>query len=611
MSKKKQEIKDTKTIEEKALNYFKAFIEDSKVISQFLSEDDKEPCWDGHLYLYSDGNRDKEHLLGRVPVQIKGTEVDSFDTKQMKFKLEKTDLNAYLREPTFFIVCQIKKDSKERKLFYLELLPDLVKRLLQDMDRQKSIKTMFSPLTEDLTELEDQLRIFMSNSKMMISFAQAKPFSMADAVEKGIKEFSFVAPSRFTELKQLFKYLSTHETYFYAKVLKEFDVDIPLSDGPARLAFKMKGDGNVKVGNKVFYKGYTSEVKDGRMVVTIANAITIDMPMDTSDIVKPTIKMKIREHYLKDAINDAEFAVALNDYGVLNVGGVDLQLAVKEKDYVEDLRKKLVRWRELDRVLDKLHVTKAFDLTKITEEQSHQIDLLIDTVGRGNKVKLPGQQSTLLIMEISNLTLLLWCAVDKDDVCSIGDFFDNTIVLSYQVNEEKVNASLFSYLREEKFWERVDNIDFDNIVASAEKAAKGHVFCYQMSNFDVVAMISASDNTKESDPERSKMLLEKALELDEWLIDNDPQQGMRPMHVVNKLQIIKRQRELSESEKSVLEEMLGSEGQEDMIKVAVYLLLDRQDEAQAVFETLSEDDKKRFMEFPIWRFHEIHEASKL
>ena len=68
-----QKTKDKKAIEEKALNYFKSFIEDSKVISQYLDENDKEPCWDGHLYLYSDGKHDKKNLLGRVPVQIKGT----------------------------------------------------------------------------------------------------------------------------------------------------------------------------------------------------------------------------------------------------------------------------------------------------------------------------------------------------------------------------------------------------------------------------------------------------------------------------------------------------------------------------------------------------------
>ena len=65
----------------------------------------------------------EENMLGRVPIQVKGTEVERFKTKKWKFKLEKSDLQAYLHEPTFFIVCQIKKNSKERKLFYRELLP--------------------------------------------------------------------------------------------------------------------------------------------------------------------------------------------------------------------------------------------------------------------------------------------------------------------------------------------------------------------------------------------------------------------------------------------------------------------------------------------------------
>lgn len=45
--KKEKEAIDTKAIEEKALNHFKSFIEDSKVISQFIADNDKEPCWDG------------------------------------------------------------------------------------------------------------------------------------------------------------------------------------------------------------------------------------------------------------------------------------------------------------------------------------------------------------------------------------------------------------------------------------------------------------------------------------------------------------------------------------------------------------------------------------
>lgn len=603
MSEKEQETIDTKAIEEKALNYLKQFIEDSKAISQFLKDNDKEPCWDGHLYLYSDGIRDKKHLLGRVPVQVKGTEVEEFEIKNWKFKLEKDDLNAYLHEPTFFIVCQIKKDSKERRLFYREMLPDFVNKLLKDIDKHGSKMTLFYPLTEDLTEFEDQLKVFLSNSKKMVSFASSKPLSIADAMKRGIREFTFIAPGRFTGM-ELLKYLSTHETYFYAKVAKDFDIEMPLSDGPAKLAFKRDGDGDVKVGNRVFYKGYTSEIKNGRFIVTIADTITIDMPMDAADAVGPTVKMTAKNHFLRDAINDAEFAVALNDVGVLTVGDVDLNLAVNEKDYVDDLRQRLVCWKDLDVVLNKLHVTKPFDLTKIKKNQYRLIDLLIDTVGKGNTVKLPKQQTTILTLEISNITLLLYCLVGKNNECVLGDFFDKTVNIAYKANEkETVNVSPFSYLQNEHFWEKIDNIDYDNIVESAHEAAKAHDFCFQISNYDVLSMVLASDAIEKSDTERSKKLLDEALKLDEWLLGNDPRPDFNLVHVINKMQILKRQRELSNEELLQLEQILKNDKIEVPIKIAVNLLLGNQKEVDELFATLSEEDKNAMQAFPIWKFY--------
>lgn len=603
MSEKEQETIDTKAIEEKAINHLKHFIEDSKAISQFLKDNDKEPCWDGHLYLYSDGKRDKKHLLGRVPVQVKGTEVEEFEIKNWKFKIEKDDLNAYLHEPTFFIVCQIKKDSKERKLFYREMLPDFVKKLLKNIDKHGSKMTLFYPLTEDLAEFEDQLKVFLDNGKKMVSFATSKPLSISDAMKMGIREYTFIAPGRYTGM-ELLKYLSTHETYFYAKLAKDLDIEMPLSDGPAKLAFKKDGDGDVKVGDRVFYKSYTSEIKNGRFVVTIADTIMIDMPMDASDAVGPTVKMTVKNHFLKDAIKAAEFAVALNDVGVLTVGDIDLTLAVNEKDYVDDLRQKLLCWKDLDVVLNKLHVTKPFDLTKIKKNQYRLIDLIIDTVGMGNTVKLPKQQTTILTLEISNITLLLYCLVGKNNECVLGDFFDKTVNIAYKVNEkETVNVSPFSYLQNEHFWEKIDNIDYDNIVESAQEAANAHDFCFQMSNYDVLSMILASDAIEKSDAERSKILLNEALKLDEWLLGNDPRLDFKPVHVINKMQILKRQRELSVDELLQLEQILKNDKIDMPIKVAANLLLGNQKEVEDLFATLSDEDKNAMREFPIWKFH--------
>ena len=605
MSQEQLPISDSTEIESKALNCFRGFIEDSKVISQFLKEGDKEPCWDGHLYLYADGGRNKDHLLGRVPVQIKGTEVEKFTTNKWKFRLEKTDLKAYLHEPTFFIVCQIKKDSKERKLFYRELLPDIVKTLLKDMGKNDSRKTLFHPLTENLKEFEEQLMVFMSNSKKMVSFADTKLLSMEDAVKKGIKTFSFIAPAKFSDRLKLVKYLSTHNTYLYAQISKEYNINMPLSGGPARFVFKKHSDDDVKVGDRIFFHGYDSVIKDGRIITTIGNVMTINLPFgdnagETSPIINVTTKAKL----LKDAINEAEFVLAINDVGVLSLGSLDLKLAINERHHVEDMRKNLIVMKELDEVLNKLHVTKSLDLTSISDDQADMIDVLINSVGKGKRVKLPETQSTFLFVEFGNLKLLLWCMVDEDGLCKVGDYFDNTVEVFFKVNDEdNVKVSIFSYLQNEKLWETIDNIDYDSLVASAQVAANGHEACYQMSNYDVLSMISASDAVKSSDAERRAKLLNEALKLNEWLIENDPKKERVHLHVINKMQILKRLRVLSDEEKVELEQMLDNDNLISPVNAAIYLLLDKQEEFEAIFASLSEPDQSQLREFPIWHLY--------
>ena len=378
---------------------------------------------------------------------------------------------------------------------------------------------------------------------------------------------------------------------------------MPLSNGPGRFIFQRDDDGEVRVGDRVYFKGYHNEIKEGRIIIKIGNVMTINMPMDNTDMEQTTVKLTTKAKYLKESINEAEFCVALNDTGVLSVGKFDLKMNVHEKEYVEELRQKLMWWKELDNVLDKLHVTKPFDLTAITDGQGKLIDLLIETVGKGNMVNLPGQETTLLFWEIGNIKLLLWCAVGKDGMCAIGDFFDRSIRIAYKISEdETINVSPYSYLQLDKLWEKVDNIDFDSIIASAEEAARQHEYCYMMSNYDVLAMITAADALEKTDVERSKKLLEEALKLDEWLIEKEIKDKMRPLHIINKMQILKRQRELTADERQTLEDMLNEEFAEDMVKAGVYLLLDRQGDFQQLFEKMQEDAKKSVKEFPIWRF---------
>lgn len=54
-------MSDTTNIEAKALNEFRRYLEDSKGIQPIISDNDKEPSWDGFLYVYNAGIKDKSH----------------------------------------------------------------------------------------------------------------------------------------------------------------------------------------------------------------------------------------------------------------------------------------------------------------------------------------------------------------------------------------------------------------------------------------------------------------------------------------------------------------------------------------------------------------------
>lgn len=61
----------SKDIEEKAILALKNYIWGSKVISQFIAENDKEPFWDGYVNLYKDSQKDKNLFWGVFLCRLK------------------------------------------------------------------------------------------------------------------------------------------------------------------------------------------------------------------------------------------------------------------------------------------------------------------------------------------------------------------------------------------------------------------------------------------------------------------------------------------------------------------------------------------------------------
>ena len=59
---------DSKTIETLSVNAVKDSIVMSEFLEQFIAENDKEPSWDGFVYIYNNRDKKKSDLKGRMPV---------------------------------------------------------------------------------------------------------------------------------------------------------------------------------------------------------------------------------------------------------------------------------------------------------------------------------------------------------------------------------------------------------------------------------------------------------------------------------------------------------------------------------------------------------------
>ena len=247
-------------------------------------------------------------------------------------------------------------------------------------------------------------------------------------------------------------------------------------------------------------------------------------------------------------------------------------------------------------------MTKSLDLSGITEEQGYHIDLLVETILKGKPVKVPGQKTTLMIFDISNVKLLLWCAANKNGDCMFGDFCDHTIEVSYKPEDRNIIVSPYSYLQNERQWELCDNINYDDIVPSAEKVCSKNSFCYQMANYDVLSLIKASDNIFSSDEDKSHKLLGAAADLCQWLIENDTNIDFHLIHLVNKYQIIKRQRPLNEAASKELDTYLQSDETTRILKVGICLLLERKEMFGELFNSLQENEQTEMKNYPIWKF---------
>ena len=592
---------DTTNIETKAINEFRRYLEDSAVIQPFINDNDKEPSWDGFLYVYKDGIKDKSHYSCRIPIQVKGHEVDYFKDGY-KEKIEVNDLKAYLTDPVVYVVCLIKKDSKERRLLYRNLLPETIKNILKGKDKQTIVSVLMKPIPDKCEDFEKLLMVFDEDKIKQLPFAHKPSMSIRDIKSRKIRQFQFAAPTIFKDNIQLMRYLSKTPTFIYAQINAQYDISVPLEGGEALLTFNQKRKIDVKSGGRLFYHEVCTEVKDGVFSIIVGQVLRLELPDENS--LQLTIHINCESDNLDDRINEAEFILTLYETSSLELGERAIALHIPNGELINSLRSQLPGWKALQQLLKVLHVTKPIDLSQIKPEQGKLIEMLIDGIVNKKSIIIPQAKTQLYVFDIANIHLLCWVLKENEsNECTIGDYFDERLQITYPKDGKQYLQSPFSYLRENHLWELIDNIPYEQQISEYERLVDANKDIYDIANHDVLWMIKAADAVSAKDKERKDMLLKYALIVSQWLAKKDDrEEPQKIMYKINCLQIVKRQRALQSTEIEELIGMMSDESIDEYAKVGVAALLEDKESFEMYKLQLSERDYRDLSKMPIGRF---------
>lgn len=130
---------DKKAIETLSVNAVRDCIVTSDYLDQFIADNDKEPSWDGFVYIYKNKDKKKENLKGRLPVQVKGTENNDFSQDEISFPVSVADLNNYLYDGgVVFFVVYIGFSGVAKQIYYSELTPIKIRVILAKAAEKKT-----------------------------------------------------------------------------------------------------------------------------------------------------------------------------------------------------------------------------------------------------------------------------------------------------------------------------------------------------------------------------------------------------------------------------------------------------------------------------------------
>jgi hypothetical protein len=580
-------------IEHLAVAYLENAIAEHPLMISEIKTNDNALSWDGFIKIYSANSHSKDSLIGRIPIQLKGTSIKCWDDKgQARFSISRRDLKNYLKDygVLFFLVFA---NGAQRTLYYTALLPLDIRRLLKN--KSKTVRVHLDKFPLDNTKKFYIMRSFLYNRKLQANMNN-NISSLVDLTSRNIN-FTGVALSFMdTSLNDIhylssLKQLLNEKTYMYA--IQSKDVYLPLDTCKIGAIDILVEDATVSVGNTVFYNTYKTHNSNVLDEISFGND-----DIFTLNFSEPEHQIHHFIHgSLPDRILAYKFILAASDNKGFSINNNFLGMASLDENnysYYATCLNNLTLVRD---TLDKLNIKYTnYDVSQLTQNQWILLCSISDAIINNRPCELPTNQDAFYRNEVLGDICILYSAKstgikyqytissfnDKDGYykCTVLDNI-NGVSKTIRVSPYKLFTTANYTCLSEKGYNEV----YDSVMKYFSCTRQ-----YNESLLIVLEMIKAFDITSDN----------YALNTAEKIIDNLINIGHLPdIMLINKLQINKRKRMLDDNERNKLID-LKYRTDNEMLRISAEILLDNFNDAEHLLSNLSDDDLLAFRSFPIY-----------
>ena len=573
-------------------------------LSGFINSGDKEPCWDGNIYIHESKKRTKKNIK-KVATQVKGKLVKSSSAKEtIKYGISHDDLYAYMMNGgTMFYVVYIDNASGEPiQIYYASLLPFTIKSILKE---SKSIyQVEFERFPNNNLEKTEILLNFYNNAHKQASFAGKELPTIEELLKKGLLEsisFHYTSVGKSFSEDGFPKIIDGKSITLYANI-KGGVAPIPVQyfKDIHHVTMRSGKDTPVSVNGEIFYNEIDVVTTAEKRKIIIGSCIELEFPNTTEPHEKIPVKIETKiGGTLNERILGVEFILSILKHGSFHIGEGEFPYIYNDEkskeDKIAELEVLLSQLKRIKSVLDAMNVKTDLNIQDCNQDDFKGINLIIGTIGEGRPIKEgPKNPNEVQTIIISNIKLAVIYLKNKKGGYQVFDYFGNRFHVSWKTPEgETIRLSQYTDLRAKDFL-AFDNLNLQSIIDDFANIDPNE-YVVDSANRILLEMLKANDE------KASQEILNAAKRMSVWL-SSQTKYIPKEITTINELQIILRERQLSYTEKSKLYEIIST-STEDHIKLGALLLLDEQEEASKIMGTFDEEQLDNFREFPIYHFY--------